>query len=558
MAVGSVFSAKTLLAAPIPDAGSILRDQAPRQELLKQLPTLEKKVVDPLSAQPGVRIIIKGFTFSGYEGIASESELQALVVDQKGKELSVTDLRILTGKITTYIKEKGWQQARAFLPAQDITSGVVRITVRQIKSDGNIVINRDKTVRIVNRVILGYVQPTVVLGQPINLRDAERSMLLIKDMPGVTAKASLVPGSVSGTSGVELDVSEGPLFSGSLSADNQGNPYTGSLRGNVFVSINDPLHRGDQMTLLLSDASGLQQGRIGYSIPVSSDGVCANISYTGMRYKLGKEFAVLQYKGQSQKIDAGFSYPMLRSRYANLAATMTYGYHAFIDTLVDTNIRDNQLNSVTIALNGDRYDPLFGGGYTRYNLGVTTGAHHESIADISLTDTEGTYSRFNLGLARLQHLAERFNLHLSGSAQFSTGNLSSSEKLSLGGPSGVRAYPIGEASGDEGELINAELRYQLSLPSKWGSLQLSGFFDAGHITLNKNRYFFDVTNATDSNDYWLQGAGLGLNYSYLSTFSLSASWAHVIGDNPGRSFAGNNSDGQSNNNRFWLQGLFSF
>ncbi len=558
LAVGIAFSANTLLAAPIPDAGSILRDQAPRQEQQPRIAAPEIKVVEPSKAEGGVRIAVKGFTFSGYEGIIAEAELQALAADAKGKELTFSDLQALAGKITASFRARGWEQARAYLPAQDITSGIIQIAVTQIKSDGKIIIKRDKTARVNDKVLQGYGKSAVVSGQQINFHDLERSLLLMNDLPGVSVKASLAPGVEAGTNGIELAVTEGPLISGSAWGDNQGNRYTGVWRGNARLSLNDPLHRGDQMTILLTGATGLQQGRIGYTIPLASDGVRANLSYTGMRYELGKELTDLQYKGQSHSIDAGLSYPMLRSRNSNLFAAITYGYRAFIDTVADTDISDNQINSVTMALNGDRYDQLLGGGYTSYNIGLTTGAHHESIADISLTDTEGTYSRFNLGLARLQRLAERVNLHLSGSAQLSTGNLSSSEKLSLGGPFGVRAYPIGEASGDEGQLINADIRYQLPLPSKWGNLQLSGFYDAGHITLNKTRYFYDVSNATDSNDYWLQGAGLGLNYSYSSTFSLNASWAHVIGDNPGRSFAGNNSDGQSNNNRFWLQGMLSF
>ena len=45
----------------------------------------------------------------------------------------------------------------------------------------------------------------------------------------------------------------------------------------------------------------------------------------------------------------------------------------------------------------------------------------------------------------------------------------------LGGANGVRAYPQGEGSGDEGVLGTLELRYHTNLPG----LILSTYFDAG-------------------------------------------------------------------------------
>ena len=138
------------------------------------------------------------------------------------------------------------------------------------------------------------------------------------------------------------------------------------------------------------------------------------------------------------------------------------------------------------------------------------------------------------------------------------GNLDSSEKFSLGGPNALRAYPVGEASGDEGQLLSAELRCTLPFAAQSGNLQLIGFYDAGHILINKERYPGDLSTATGRNDYWLLGAGAGLNYAYSGRFSVRGIWAHVIGDNPGRSIAGRNSDGLNDRDRFWLQCMFSF
>lgn len=57
---------------------------------------------------------------------------------------------------------------------------------------------------------------------------------------------------------------------------------------------------------------------------------------------------------------------------------------------------------------------------------------------------------------------------------------------------------------------------------------------------------------------WLQGAGFGLSYNVRDRLSVRASWAHVLGDNPGRSTSGNNIDGKADQSRFWLSTIMYF
>ncbi len=554
-----------LSAEPVrPDAGSILRDQQQSQKQFpnQQFPTPESAKEPVSQAGSTVQVVVKGFTFSGYEGLATEAELQGVVAGFIGKSVTLGELNGLTDKVTALLKTKGYLQARAYLPEQDITSGIIKIAISQAKSDGNVTIKRNKNARICPDFLHRIALSPLHAGKPIKESELERTVLLINDLPGVSAKASLVAGTEPGTSGVDLAVTEGKLFSGMLYGDNQGNRYVGKWRASAMVSVNDPLHHGDQLTILLTEASGLAQGRVGYSIPVAFNGLRANLAYTGMRYELGDGLANLHYKGDSNSIDAGLSYPVLRSRNANVTTSASYGYRGLIDSQADVNIHDKTINNATFTVNGDRYDQLYGGGYISYSASITTGSMHESsaitAADAVTNGTEGGYTRFNLGLARLQRLSSKVNLNLSGSAQLATGNLDSSEKFSLGGPNSLRAYPIGEASGDQGQLLSAELRYALPLEPKLGTLELISFYDAGHITLHNERYTGDVATATNRNDYWLLGAGAGINYAYSGRLSVRATWAHVIGDNAGRDSANKNSDGLNDKNRFWLQSIYSF
>ncbi len=554
---GSLLFTVPLRAEHIPDAGSIFREQQPYRQLPEQFRVSEEDTSRPPSDDTGVRISVRSFTFTGYQGLATEEELQAIVAGSIGKNMSYDDLQGLAGTLTEFLKQKGWFLARAYLPGQDVTSGAIEIAVIQGKSDGNLVIDADESVRIDKEILLRMGKGAVRSGKPINNRDFERTMLLMNDFPGIRARSSIGPGAEPGSSSVGISVSEGSLVTGAVWGDNYGNRYTGSWRGNAMLWLNDPFHRGDQISLMVSGAEGLTQGSVGYSFPVAYDGLRGNISYTGMDYRLIGELEPLRNNGYGNGIDIGLSYDLRRSRTSNVKADVIYGYHALTDRQSTTDIRNRKISSVTLSLTGDSHDSILGGGYTRWNVGCTTGNFQESIADISHTKTEGHFTRFNFGLTRLQRLAEQITLTFSWNAQAALGNLDSSEKFYLGGPDGVRAYPVGEGAGDQGHLINADIRYTIPGSFAGGRLQLCGFYDAGYINLSKE-YAIPLGTATNRNNYWLQDAGLGLKYTVQDKFVFRGCWAHAIGDNPGRSVTGKNSDGKSDTYRFWLQSLVYF
>src|SRR5690606_30011422 len=86
-------------------------------------------------------------------------------------------------------------------------------------------------------------------------------------------------------------------------------------------------------------------------------------------------------------------------------------------------------------------------------------------------------------------------------------NLSAGEKFALGGPSGVRAYTLGEGSGDLGAALSAELRY--SMPTCVGEeLRMSGFVDAGSIQLYHDPPA-TIPTETGRNTYPPAGVGVG-------------------------------------------------
>jgi hemolysin activation/secretion protein len=556
-AIITLFAISAVWAAP-PDAGQLMREQEPQRQLPTQLPKPEAQKERAAMGDSGISVNVKSFKFTGYEGLVGESELQSLVTEAVGKKLTFNELQGLVSKVTSYLKDKGWFLARAYLPKQDVTSGDIEIAILQGTSDGTLIIKRDPSARIDEGVLRNIGSKAVSPGQALSEQQLERSVLLMNDLSGVNARASLAPGATAGSTAVQIDVSEGPIFSGSVWGDNYGNRYTGAWRGNGMINLNDPLRYGDQLSMMVTGAEGLIQGRATYLAPLLPCGLRANLSYTGMYYELIDDMSSLDMDGWSQTLDAGFSYPILRSRKLNLTTTLGYELKLLRDRSSDVDLYDKVLNSGILGFHGDEYDTLLGGGYTTFNVGATLGDMAENEADISITEVEGTYTHFNFGVARLQRLLQGLTINASYNGQLSLDNLDSSEKIILGGPYGVRAYPVGEAPGDSGHLFNVDLRYDLPVSSTWGMFQLSGFYDAGHITLHHDAWLNSINTATGENEYWLQGAGVGILYIYKNIFSLKGSWAHVLGDNPGRSTEGDNADGRDDEYRFWLQAALYF
>jgi hemolysin activation/secretion protein len=546
-----------------PDAGTLLQEQ--RQlgpSLPDRLPAEEKReIVQPPLTDTGVKVLVKGFRFTGrFEGMATEAELQELVKGSVGKELGFAELQQLAGHVTNYLREKkGFLLARAYLPKQDVTEGVIEIAVMAGRIDGKVSISVKPPSRIRPSLLQGIADRAVPADSPARMEQIERSVLLMNDLPGVNAQASLEPGDAPGTTRLVVNAAEGRLVHGVLSGDNYGDRYTGAWRGTGQVALYDPTGFGDHLSLSFTGAAHMLQGRAAYAIPLGTTGLTGNLSYTHLSYELGEELAVLKAKGRADTMSAGLSYPLLRTRSASLWTGAGFEYLLLGDEANDAKTRDRKLSVGNVTLTGSFYDGFGGGGLTNANVVIhggnvdLSGLETNKIADAAGPKTDGGFARGTYSLARLQRITRLLALFGSVRGQLSSGNLDSSQKFILGGPAGVRAYPVGEASGDEGHAGAVEARLEFPFMPAWAATQLVGFFDAGWVKLHRDLWTGAITNATGRNDYPLYGGGAGVNVGKPGLYSLRASYAHKVGLNEGRNVSGNDGDNRRDDGRFWLQ-----
>lgn len=562
--LASIFLCGFAWAQALPSAGSILRQQEQAAPLrLEQLPRSgDKEVASPVQTEgSGLQITLKSVRFTGAQGLISQTDLDALAQNSLGKSLYTAQLQGLADDVTQLLQSRGWFLARAYLPRQDLTEGNLEIAILAGRLEGGvqgIVLNADG-VRLDERHVRAVLSAALstATSTGLNVADLERALRLLNELPGVSAQSSLERGLEADSTRLTVMIAEGPQVSGSVTADNFGSRYTGPARATVQLRLNDPSRSGDQLVLNALATDGIVLGALNYSRPLGARGLGFAVNASRLWYRVGSDLAALGLVGTAQTAGAGLSYPLVLSNYLNLRASMGVDYKSLLDTSNGTTLRNRSVASMSAGLGGDSLDAWGGGGSTFFNLGLTQGSVDlsRSAADLAADQigprTHGRYSKASYALARLQKLPGLFTAYTALNGQFAANNLDSSEKFILGGSSAIRAYPSGEGSGDVGWVATLELRYDLPAPTSLGRLQWFGFFDTGRITLNKTLWGPGaVTNATNSNSYGLSGAGLGVTLTQAARYNARAFWARTLGSNPGRSTAGNFSDGRASANRF--------
>ena len=554
------------IASAAPDAGELLKQQQDidrLKSLPQSVPVPKKEEAARKKSESAVTIKVNSFRFEGNLGKFSAEQLANEVKDLVGQELTFDDIQLAADKITSFYQEKGYFLAKAIIPKQEVKDGVVLIQVNegkldpkkpyQVKGEG-LRIDPERVQRYLDSAMDGSLyQPSL-----------ERGLLNIADNPSLTATANIEPGDEVGTSRIIVETIEGPEVDGSVTADTYGSRYTGAFRLTGTVNLNNPSTYGDQFTATAITAPGnvFHMGQLAYKLPIGTDGLRAGVSYTALNFHLNDKLASDELtKGTAHAWNANLRYPLyrtaLRAAYVGFNYDWKNSYNA--TGLSTTSDKHTDLYGLNLTL--ENTDDWGGAGFSQLVAGLSTGKLDLSKLpdyDPAVNDagqTSGNFNKTSLQFLRIQRATERISFQFLGSAQWANKNLDGSEKLSLGGPTGVRAYPSGEASGDEGYKYSVDAKYVLATGTSFGDIIGSIFYDHGLVHQYKRPEL--ITSMETPNVYSLSGWGLGLDAIAAGKFQLKLGWAKAIGSNPGAS-SGNNSDGKSNRSRYWLLGMVTF
>lgn len=512
-------------AAQPPSGGELLQQvPAPPQAAAPAAPVITLIRPDANSVAPGESFLVRQIEVSGNALISGE-KIRSIVAPSEGATLTLADLQKLAARVSALYLASGYPFSQAYIPAQTLQDGHVRIAVLEARYDSIVLRNRSRVEDSVAQWALSELKP----GMPVEQVSLDRALLLVSDLPATEVKGTLRPGKSLGASELIVDLDAGPATKTFVSADDYGNAATGRARLNANFSWNNPLHAGDVFYLgALTSGNGMTYGRVGYAIPVDGPATQleGHVSSLGYRIVSGAE-AVLEAHGIARVFGLSVQHVLLRATDANVTFQAGYDDTLLRDEVDVSAVRtDRHTEDWRLAVNGTRTD---GRGTSAAGIGFTRGwvvfdDPTTELIDASGARTGGQFVKYVLSASRVQRLDAATSLTLAATYQGAGKNLDNSEQLFVGGPNSVRAYDNGVASGSQGDAVSLDLLRELG-SGRFGSWQGGVFADTAHVQIEKNAYSAGINGAT------LSGAGLGLNWSG-GGWSLASAFALPVGAAP--------------------------
>lgn len=488
-----------------------------------------------------VTVTVKAFHFSG-NTLLSDEKLAQAVSGYLNRPLDFNELKQAAAAIEAAYREAGWI-VKAYLPKQEIADGIVTIQIIEAVFSGS-KLESDAFSLIKPDQLLAYFDEQQKIGSPLNIGALDRALLLTNDLPGLTVTGALHEGQHQGETGLAIQASDTARIGGYGQLDNAGTRSTGANRAVVTAKLNSPRRMGDQLSAIAIHSAGSNYAALDYSVPAGHDGWRFGVGTAKLYYHLtGSDFEALQGKGSSTNVGLNGSYPIVRSRLRNLYFNVGYDHDTYNNEANALVQSDYTIISRTLGLTGNAFDRFWGGGANYAALAWINGTWNQKTLDVGETPAlGGRFDRISYRASRQQVLRNNLFLYAALSGQFANRNLDSSQRFYLGGPYGVRAYPVNEGGGNRGLLANLELHRRLP-----HNIVVAGFYDWGHI------------GATESHaGYELKGYGLSVAWSTPYRIDLKAVVARRDGDNPNPTSTGRDQDGSLDRNRAWLTASYIF
>lgn len=533
-----------MAATVIPSTDSVIRDVQQNKPIsrIEMMSKDQSKLDAPIVTTPTEpKVQVNKFVFTGQK-VISQEKLQKVVQKYVGRKLNFQEMEDATLEVSKYCRlTEGYYIATAYYPEQDIQNGIVEIRVL-LGEFGDVTV--DNKSRLQTEKAKAFAEP-LKKGELIKTRTMESVMENLNNIPGVSAKAIMKPGNVAGASDIAITLADTKKIETTVFVDNYGTRYTGRYRYGFNTYFNNDGSDGEFWNIggMITNKD-MRSYWLGYESPMGYRGSRIGISYAHQGYSLGDFYERLGATGRSNsltiygmtpliqkynsfmKLLYGISHNSLKDEYR----TMRYGLRKYDDyAYVGIGGAHEDQNSYT------SYTAIYYRGRTENkDLTLDGVTYHDPGGDI------GMYHKGNFDVMHIDYLQPKLELVTTFHGQLANHPLDSSEKMSLGGPYAVRAYPASEACGDIGYQSSIELRFRTNEPG----LTFGPFFDIGEVSLNK-----------DFNEHRkLMGWGIGIQYMDRRGYYrpqpdwfMRLDWARKIDAEQ------NQSTTSQNHNQFWFR-----
>lgn len=453
---GAAASAQTV-GLPIPTP-SELTDRRPQVDTdTKRLPEPERALPRQLGrTEDETRIEITGYSVSPNAPERLRQALPQLTAPYVGKDKTLADMADAAREVTRFIqRELGYYLGLAYVPEQQPEGGVIRLEILEGRLDAIELKWRDG-LPVAREVVEGYLAQ-LKPGSVLLVGDVERVVFLVNDLRGISADFEVRAGSTPGTATLVVTPTATRSVEISGVVDNAGYRYLGTARLGATVVKNSPFGLGDSLTGSVTASKGLIFGLANYTRPVGNAGARLGASLSALKYEVDKSAFPQGLEGTASTASLFGLYPYARSRNLNAFLVGTLDLKSYKD-FDGATTNPKKVVNVAIGLTSDSRDSFSGGGINSFDMLLTRG-HITFDTPLTIDAPDTDFSKLNLRAVRLQNLLPgQLQAYAAVRGQKAFANLDITEQFRAGGPDGVRAYPDGEGSGDNGGLITLELR----------------------------------------------------------------------------------------------------
>lgn len=440
-----------------------------------------------------------------------------------GKDISASFIWELASEITKTYKKEGYFLSKAFVPAQKIDTGIVRIKV----IEGHIAEIDIQGENADDRLIQS-IKSKILAQKPTQIKSLESALLRLNDLYGIKFDAILgkKKGGQEGTVVLKLVQQKDNKARVILSTNNHGSRFVGPYRSSFSVEKS----LLDYHTTTLSGLASIPNGKevklasLNHSIQITPS---TEINFLLSKTASKPGFTLSRNNIESDSFSWGFGAQWLpiRQRDENLKV---FGRLDILNSNTDTFGAELTRDRVRVLRAGAEYD------FTDKFLGLNTialtlskglgifGASNKSDLNLSRAGAIPNFTKFEVSYTRQNYVADNLLLILGLNTQLASGSLYSSEEFGYGGVNFGRAYDFSEITGDQGVAAFAELQY-MGFDPFWGyKVNPFVFYDIGKVW-NKGSAATDPISASST------GLGVrvygdnGLNFDALAGIPLTKS-----------------------------------
>ena len=435
-----------------------------------------------------IRVQIDRVDFNNLKAV-DPSELRETYAQYLGSSQPVAVICEIRDSAATLLRNRGYLAAIQ-VPTQRIENGTIRLEVLYAKVTAIRV--RGDAGRS-EKLIQSYLEKLTDT-ELFNRFDAERYLLLSRDLPGYDIRMTLTPaGTGPGELIGEVTVSRTP-YRVDLNVQNLAAPDTGRWGGQIGAEVYGLTGLGDRTYASLYTTADFREQQIlqlGHDFRIGSEGlkIAGQFTYAWTEPDLGAARGAARIKAETLFASIEASYPIVRRQSASLRVATGLEF-------IDQDIRfigpltKDRLRVGYVRLDGEAID--FRGGQSpnwrlrgslEYRQGLDILGASERC-DIICLFTRTPPSRFDgdptSSLLRFQGEAEfaisdDLSLYLRPMAQLSFDRVFSFEEFAGGNYTIGRGYNPGVITGDDGAAIQFELRGARYTPFKKSNITVQPF-----------------------------------------------------------------------------------